>query len=82
MEKTVEVTPNLNLISCGGSVAALEKWLEEYSGLLSIEKLNEIKKKSTSLKEAESRLCLRRVNLIAEQGKLMDEAMNASGIDI
>ncbi|WMV26968.1 hypothetical protein MTR67_020353 [Solanum verrucosum] len=82
VEKTVEVTPNLNLTSCGGSVAALEKWLEEYSGLLSIEKLDEIKKKSTSLQVAEAGLCLRRVNLIAEQGELMRKAMNASGIDI
>lgn len=82
VEKTVEVTPNLNLISCGGSVAALEKWLEEYSGLLSTEKRNEIKENSTFLKVAEADLCLRRVNLIAEQGEVLREAMKASGIEI
>lgn len=82
VEKTVEVTPNLSLISCGGSVAALEKWLDDHSGLLSVEKRNEIEEKSTSLKVTEAGLCLRRVNLIAEQGELMREVLKAAGFEI
>lgn len=81
-EKTMEVTPNLSLVSCGESVVALEKWLEENSGLLSLEKRNEIEKKSTSLKVAEVDLFFRRVKLIDEQGELVREAMRANGIEI
>nr|XP_016473271.1 PREDICTED: mediator-associated protein 1-like [Nicotiana tabacum] len=73
---------NLSLVSCERSVAELEKWLEENSGLISIEKRNEMKEKLTSLRLAEFDLCFRRVELITEQGKLVREAMEASGINI
>lgn len=79
-EKTVEVTPNLSLISCGKNVTALEKWLGENSGLLSMEKRNEMKEKLTFLQVAEVDLCLRRVKLINEQGELVREAMKAYGM--
>lgn len=82
VEKTVEVTPNFCLISCGKNVTALEKWLGENSGLLSMEKRNEMKEKLTFLQVAEVDLCLRRVKLIDEQGKLVREAMKAYGIEI
>ncbi|CAN4092427.1 unnamed protein product [Withania somnifera] len=82
VEKNVEVTPNLSLVSCGESVAALEKWLEENSGLLSVEKRNEIEKKSMSLKVAEVDLYSRRIKLIDEQAGLVHEAMRAAGIEI
>ncbi|OIT37832.1 PREDICTED: GLABROUS1 enhancer-binding protein-like [Nicotiana attenuata] len=82
-EKNVEVAAqNLSSVLCERSVAELEKWLEENSGLISIEKRNEMKEKLTSLKLAEFDLCFRRVDLITEQGKLVREAMGASGITI
>ncbi|XP_016508976.1 putative transcription factor At1g61730 [Nicotiana tabacum] len=82
-EKNIEVAAqNLSLVSCERSVAELEKWLEENSGLISIETRNEMKEKLMSLKLAEFDLCFRRVELITEQGKLVREAMGASGINI
>ncbi|CAN4122320.1 unnamed protein product [Withania somnifera] len=82
MEKNVEVAPNLGLVSCRERVAALEMWLEENSGLLSMEKKNEMKEKWTSLKLAEVDSFFRRVKLIDEQGELVREAMRAYGIEI
>ncbi|KAJ8541357.1 hypothetical protein K7X08_002173 [Anisodus acutangulus] len=82
VEKIAEVKHNLSLVSCAKSVADLEKWLEEVSGLLSVEKRNEMNEKFAPLKVAEFDLCLRRVKLIDEQGELVHEAMKASGIEI
>ncbi|PHT50722.1 hypothetical protein CQW23_10469 [Capsicum baccatum] len=75
VEKAVEVKRNLNLIPCVENVAGLEKWLEENSGVLSVEKRNEMKEKWEALKVAEADLCLRRVNLIAEQVELFCELL-------
>ncbi|MCD7471308.1 hypothetical protein HAX54_011644 [Datura stramonium] len=82
VQKTLEVTPNLSSNSCGENVTALEKWLGENSGLLSMEQRNEMKEKLTFLKVAEFDLWSRRVKLIDEQGELVREAMRASGIAI
>ncbi|PHU20358.1 hypothetical protein BC332_11509 [Capsicum chinense] len=82
VEKAVEVKRNLNLIPCVENVAGLEKWLEENSGVLSVEKRNEMKEKWEALKVAVADLCLRRVNLIAEQVELVRETVRDSGIEI
>ncbi|KAJ8555589.1 hypothetical protein K7X08_013085 [Anisodus acutangulus] len=82
MEKVVELKGSLSLDSFAKSVAELEKWIVENSGLLSVEKRNEMKEKFGALKVIEFDLCLRRVKLIDEQGEMVREALKDSGIEI